>query len=120
MEQLAAEFEAERPRLRAIAVSGKERSALLPAVPTVAESGHPGFDATFFETLMAPTGLPAPVAERIQRDVRAALQTTAIRNRLAEMDLRVRANSSQDAQSRGREDFAKWGAIAQKTKLQLD
>ncbi|RTQ32980.1 tripartite tricarboxylate transporter substrate binding protein [Variovorax gossypii] len=107
-------------RLRAIAVSGKERSALLPAVPTVAESGHPGFDATFFETLMAPAGLPAPVVERIQRDVRTALQTTAIRSRLAEMDLRVEANSSQDALSRSREDFAKWGTIAQKTKLQLD
>ena len=36
------------------------------------------------------------------------------------MDLRVEANSSQDALSRSREDFAKWGTIAQKTKLQLD
>ncbi|MDP9606449.1 tripartite tricarboxylate transporter substrate-binding protein [Variovorax sp. NFACC27] len=103
-------------RLRAIAVSGKERSGLLPTVPTVAESGHPGFDATFFETLMAPSGLPAPTVDKIQRDVRTALQAPAVRARLAEMDLCVEANSPQDAQGRGREDFAKWGVIAQKTR----
>lgn len=107
-------------RLRALAVSGKERSVMLPAVPTVAESGHPGFDATFFETLMAPAGLPAPVMEKIQREVHAALLTPAIKARLAEMDLRVEGYSLQEAQRRSQEDFVKWGAIAQQTGLQLD
>ena len=107
-------------RLRAIAVSGKERSGLLPQVPTVAESGHPGFDATFFETLMAPSSLPASTVEKIQRDVRAALQAPAVKARLAEMDLRVEGYSMQEAQRRSQEDFAKWGAVAQRTQLQLD
>jgi tripartite-type tricarboxylate transporter receptor subunit TctC len=107
-------------RLRAIAVSGKERSVALPAVPTVAESGHAGFDATFFETLMAPAGLPERVVEKILRDVRAALQAPPIKARLAEMDLRVEANSTQQAQQRSREDFDRWGTIAQRTGLQLD
>lgn len=107
-------------RLRAIAVSGTERSVALPTGPTVAESGHAGFDATFFETLMAPVSLPDRVAEKIQRDVRAALQTPATKARLAEMDLRVEGNSPQEAQRRGQEDFTKWGTIAQRTGLQLD
>ncbi|SDJ75821.1 tripartite tricarboxylate transporter substrate binding protein [Variovorax sp. OV700] len=107
-------------RLRAIAVSGKERSGLLPEVPTVAESGHPGFDATFFETLMAPSSLPVATVEKIQRDVRAALQAPAVKARLAEMDLRVEGYSTQEAQRRSQEDFAKWGAVAQRTQLQLD
>lgn len=107
-------------RLRAIAVSGKERSVLLADVPTVAQSGHPGFDATFFETLMAPTSLPASTVDKIQRDVRAALQAPAMKARLAEMDLRVEANSAQEAQRRSQEDFAKWGGVAQRTQLQLD
>lgn len=107
-------------KVRAIAVSGKERSSLLPTAPTVAESGHPGFDATFFETLMAPIGLPAAVTDKIHRDVRAALLVPAMKARLAEMDLRVEANTPQDAQRRSQEDFAKWGAVAQRTGLQLD
>jgi tripartite-type tricarboxylate transporter receptor subunit TctC len=107
-------------RLRAIAVSGKERSGLLPEVPTIAQSGHPGFDATFFETLMAPSGLPAATVEKIQRDVRAALLAPAVKTRLAEMDLRVEGYSTQEAQRRSQEDFAKWGTVAQRTQLQLD
>ena len=107
-------------RLRAIAVSGKERSGLLPGVPTVAESGHPGFDATFFETLAAPSSLPAATVEKIQRDVRAALQAPAVKARLAEMDLRVEGYSTPEAQRRSQEDFAKWGTVAQRTQLQLD
>ena len=107
-------------RLTAIAVSGQERSVQLPAVPTVAESGYAGFDATFFETLMAPAGLPAALAEKIQRDVRAALTTPAMQARLAEMDLRVVAGTPQESEKRSREDFEKWASIARKTQLQLD
>jgi tripartite-type tricarboxylate transporter receptor subunit TctC len=107
-------------RLKAIAVSGKERSVLMPKVPTVAETGHPGFDATFFETLLAPSSLPAATVETIQRDVRAALDAPAIKARLTEMDLLVEGNTAQEAQRRSQEDFAKWGAVAQRAKLQLD
>lgn len=107
-------------RLQAVAVSSKARSVLLPAVPTVAESGYAGFDATFFETLMAPASLPASVVEQIQRDVRAALTTPAMTARLAEMDLRVEANTPQESERRGRDDFIKWGAVARQTQLQLD
>lgn len=107
-------------RLRAIAVSGKERSVLLPNVPTVAESGHPGFDATFFETLLAPSKMPAAIVEKIQRDVRSALDAPAIKARLAEMDLRMEGSTTQEAQRRSQEDFAKWGAVAQRAKLELD
>jgi len=107
-------------RLQAVAVSSKARSVLLPAVPTVAESGYSGFDATFFETLMAPASLPMSVVEQIQRDVRAALATPAMTARLAEMDLRVEVNTPREAELRGRDDFAKWGAVARQTQLQLD
>lgn len=107
-------------RLRAVAVSSKERSVLLPDVPTVAESGHPGFDATFFETLMAPASLPMAVVEKIQRDVHAALATPAMKARLAEMDLRVEASTPREAERRSREDFAKWGVVARQAKVQLD
>lgn len=89
-------------------------------MPTVAESGYAGFDATFFETLMAPASLPATVAEKIQREVRIALTAPAMKARLAEMDLRVEAGTPQESERRSREDFAKWGTVARQTQLQLD
>ncbi|KAF1045265.1 Bug family tripartite tricarboxylate transporter substrate binding protein [Xylophilus sp.] len=107
-------------RLRAIAVSGRERSVLLPAVPTVEEAGHAGFDATFFETLLAPARLPEPVAEKIQRDVRSALDAPRTRAALAEMDLRALGNTPADARRRSQADFDKWGAVARQVGLQLD
>lgn len=110
----------QRGCLRAIAVPGKERSGTLPAVPTVAGNGHAGFGATFIETLMAPAGLPDRVVEKVQRDVRVALQAPAIKARLAEMDLRVADNTPQDARRRSQEEFTRWGAIAQRTGLQSD
>ncbi|WP_440532691.1 Bug family tripartite tricarboxylate transporter substrate binding protein [Variovorax sp. YR566] len=107
-------------RLRAIAVSGKERSVVLTGVPTVAESGHPGFDATFFETLMAPAGLPAAVVDKIQHDVRLVLLAPSMKARLADMDLRVEASTPQQARQRSHEDSAKWEGVAQRTGLRLD
>lgn len=107
-------------RLTPIAVSGGARSVQLPQVPTVGESGHPGFDATFFETLMAPVGLPETAVAQIQHDVRTALQAPVVRARLADMDLRVEANTPEQAQRRSKEDFAKWGDVATRANLQLD
>ncbi|MNL87391.1 hypothetical protein D3C87_2165240 [compost metagenome] len=52
--------------------------------------------------------------------MRAALLAPAVKTRLAEMDLRVEGYSTQDAQRRSQEDFAKWGTVAQRTQLQLD
>ena len=54
-------------RLVALAVSGARRSALLPEVPTVAEAGYPGYDATFSLVLFAPRGTPEPIVRSMPR-----------------------------------------------------
>jgi tripartite-type tricarboxylate transporter receptor subunit TctC len=60
-------------KLKALGVSGKERSGLLPDVPTIAESGYPGFNATFAYALMAPAGTPDDIVRTLSREVLAAL-----------------------------------------------
>ncbi|KAF1023920.1 MAG: hypothetical protein GAK30_00287 [Paracidovorax wautersii] len=107
-------------RLQAIAVSGQARSVQMPTVPTVAESGYPGFDATFFETLLAPASMPAARVDQISRDVRAAIEAPDVKARLAEIDLRVEATTPQEARRRSEQDYAKWGAVAQRAQIQLD
>ena len=69
-------------RVRALAVTTARRDPALPEVPTIAESGVAGYEGVGFYGLMAPTGTPAPIIERLNRDVNAALGREAFRDRL--------------------------------------
>ncbi|MBL8385908.1 MAG: tripartite tricarboxylate transporter substrate binding protein [Burkholderiales bacterium] len=69
-------------KLRALAVTGRTRSAMLPNVPTVAESGLPGFENTGWFGFVAPAGTPAEVIDRVQRDTARILETTEMKARL--------------------------------------
>ena len=60
-------------RVRPIAVGTPKRSPSLPEVPTVAESGFPGFDASLWLSIMAPAGTPAPVVDRLHKEIVAAI-----------------------------------------------
>ena len=70
-------------KLVALAVSTAKRSSVLPNVPTVAESGVPGFDYSLWVGLFAPAGTPPAVVEKIAKDVRAAEQSTDVKERFA-------------------------------------
>ena len=65
---------AKSARVRALAVGTPKRSPSLPEVPTVAESGYPGFDASLWLAIMAPAGTPAPVIDRLHKEIVAAVQ----------------------------------------------
>jgi tripartite-type tricarboxylate transporter receptor subunit TctC len=62
-------------RVRALAVGTPKRSPSLPEVPTVAESGYPGFDASLWLAIMAPAGTPAPIIERLNKETIAAVSS---------------------------------------------
>jgi tripartite-type tricarboxylate transporter receptor subunit TctC len=70
-------------RLRVLAVSSAQRSGLLPATPTVAESGIPGFEYTFWNGLWAPAGTPAAVVQKISLDLARVVTAPDVRERLA-------------------------------------
>jgi tripartite-type tricarboxylate transporter receptor subunit TctC len=69
--------------LRMLAVTSAKRSALLADMPTIAESGVPGFDAVLRYGLVAPAGTPRPIIERLNTALRATLASEEVRNRLA-------------------------------------
>ena len=70
-------------KVRAIAVSTIKRSGTLPNVPTIAESGVPGFDFSLWFGIWAPTGVPQPVIAKIASSIRAADNDPAIKARLS-------------------------------------
>jgi tripartite-type tricarboxylate transporter receptor subunit TctC len=98
-------------RLVALAVSGAQRSALLPEVPTVAESGHPGFDATFSLVLYAPRGTPAPVVDAMSAALAGALGRPEVAERLQRGDQAVIADPPAATAERLAADSRKWGEV---------
>jgi tripartite-type tricarboxylate transporter receptor subunit TctC len=72
-------------KLRAIAVSSARRSGSLPDVPTVAESGVPGFEFTLWFGVWGPAGMPAEVVDKISKDINRALADPGVRERLAKL-----------------------------------
>jgi tripartite-type tricarboxylate transporter receptor subunit TctC len=68
--------------IRALAVTSAKHSTLLPQLPTLAESGLPGFDATLTYGLLAPAGTPKPIIMRLNKELRAALASEAVRKRI--------------------------------------
>ncbi len=72
-------------KLRALAVTGSQRSALLPDVPTVAESGFPGFEVSAWFAVFAPSKVPAPVVARLSGEIAAILKMPDIAQRLREL-----------------------------------
>ena len=68
--------------IRALAVTSAKHSTLMPDLPTLAESGLPGFDATLTYGLLAPAGTPRRIIERLNKELRAALATDEVRKRI--------------------------------------
>jgi tripartite-type tricarboxylate transporter receptor subunit TctC len=107
-------------RLVGLAVSGTKRSPSAPAVPTVAEAGVRGYDASFFEIVAAPRGTPQPVIDRLQAEIAKALQDADVKARLATADLEPVASRPAEAATQMRADNQKWRQVNDRVKLQLD
>lgn len=107
-------------KLVALAVSGARRSSLLPAVPTVAESGFSGFDATFSLVLYAPRGVPRERVATMHAAFTAALRQPAMIERLRLTDQEVVADTPEATGARLARDSRLWGEVARKIGLQLD
>jgi len=74
-------------RLRALAITGDTRSPLLPDVPTLAESGFPGFSAYVWSGLVAPKNTPQPIVDRLNRELRAAVNSPEVQAFIAKQSL---------------------------------
>ena len=107
-------------KLVALAVSGAKRSPLLPDVPTVAEAGYPGFDATFSLVLFAPRNTPAAIVRRMHDAMAVALRSPELVERLAQSDQSVVAGDAAETAARLAQDTQRWGEVARRIKLKLD
>jgi tripartite-type tricarboxylate transporter receptor subunit TctC len=107
-------------RVRLLAATSLQRMDGMKDLPTVAESGYPGFEALAWNGLFAPTGTPAEVVERINADVNAALKDPAVRDAFTKQGLIVGGGSPTQFASFIAAEAAKWGAIIKKNGIALD
>ena len=98
-------------KLRAIAVGGAKRSPAAPEIPTIAESGVPGFEVTDWQGLLAPAKTPAAVIERLNRETIRILNEREVKDRLAAAGLVVVTNTPTQFAEFIRAEIDKWGRV---------
>lgn len=103
--------QAKNGKVRALAVTSLKRSALAPDVPTVSESGLPGYDTTGWFGVVAPAGTPRPIAERLNSEMVKGVTAPDARERLGAMGGEVVASSIADFTAFMRADHAKWAKV---------
>jgi tripartite-type tricarboxylate transporter receptor subunit TctC len=97
--------------LRALAVTSTTRSGLLPDVPTIAESGLPGFDASLYYGLVAPAGTPRPIIDKLNRELRAALASNEVKKQLGLDGTEITPGTPEDYADFIDKDEKKWSQL---------
>ena len=98
-------------KVRAIATTGPKRAALLPDVPTVAESGYPGFEAMNWYAYLAPAKTPKDIVERLNRELVKALNDPAAVDLLNKQGLEPSPSSSAELARYMEREYETWGKV---------
>jgi len=98
-------------RLRALAVTSAKRTPLLPDVPTVAETGLPGYEVVLHYGLLAPAGTPRPIVDRLNRELRAVVDSEEVRKRLATEGADPLPSTPEEYAADIDQEETKWSAV---------
>src|ERR1041384_3643517 len=98
-------------KLRALAVASRERSSLMPELPTMAEAGFPGVVSQTDYALYAPAATPRDIVVLLNRETNAVLQLADLRAKLAAQGIEVTGGTSESLQAELAEEVAKWGRV---------
>lgn len=104
--------------VKALAVTSSRRFPGLPQVPTVAESGLPGFEASSWGGISVPAQTPDAIVDRLAREVQAAVSSPDFRGPLQDMGFVAAASSPDEMTERTNRDIVKWRAVIQKAGIQ--
>jgi tripartite-type tricarboxylate transporter receptor subunit TctC len=107
-------------KLRALAVTGEKRSPALPDVPTLAEAGVPGYSAYVWMGLLAPKATPAPILDKLRRDLLAVLATAEVKAYMEQHSLELIASTPAQFDAFFREERDRWAKIIAETGAQVD
>ncbi|ODA19296.1 LacI family transcriptional regulator, partial [Achromobacter xylosoxidans] len=107
-------------KLRALAVTSRERSAQLPEVPTVAETVAPGFEMGAWQGVVVPAGTPQPVIQKLNVEIRRALQSDEMQKQLKAQGAQALGSTPQAYGAYIQSEIQRWGAVIKEAGVKLD
>ncbi len=107
-------------KVRALAVTSAKPSPAYPGVPTLSEAGVPGYEMVTWFALMAPHGTPAPIVERMHKELQAALQAKDVEAKFADQGVTAGDMTPQQVDSFVRSDTAKWAKIVKESGAKVE
>jgi tripartite-type tricarboxylate transporter receptor subunit TctC len=107
-------------KLRAVALASLERSALLPEIPTVAESGLPGFEVRSWHGVFVPTATPRDIVNRLSAEIVRAVRAADVRSRLNAQGVELVDSSPEEFAEFVRKELAKWAKVVRQSGARSD
>ena len=102
-------------RMRALAVTTGKRSSVLPDLPTLAETVAPGMEMSAWQGILAPAGTPAAIVQRLNTEVRSALEHPEVRAKLAAQGTEILGSTPDEYAALIRSELARWSRVVQET-----
>jgi tripartite-type tricarboxylate transporter receptor subunit TctC len=107
-------------RVRALGVTTAKRSRFLPDLPTIAEAGVPGFEASTWHGVLVPAGTPIAIVERLNAEINRMLQLADSRERLASMGAEIVGGTPKEFADHIQREIPKWARVVKAANVQLD
>jgi tripartite-type tricarboxylate transporter receptor subunit TctC len=107
-------------KLRALGVSTSKRAAQLPDVPTIAEAGVPGYEASVWFGLVAPSGTPHTIIDKTYRDIASVLAMAEVRQVLAGLGAEPLGTTPQETARRMKSESQQWAQLVTRAKIKFD
>jgi tripartite-type tricarboxylate transporter receptor subunit TctC len=107
-------------RVRALAVTSAKRTAALPDVPTVAEAGVPGYEATTWTGIVGPVGLPKPIVARLNAELVKVVASPTFREKAAAIGSEAVSSTPEQFGAFIRSEHAKWGEVIRRSGARID
>jgi tripartite-type tricarboxylate transporter receptor subunit TctC len=107
-------------KLRALAVTTSQRSQAAPDLPTVAEAGVPGYEASTWYCLLLPAGTPHDIVARLNAEMVKVLRHADVKNRLTGLGYEITTTTPEQLAAHIRSEIAKWGKVVKATGIHVD
>lgn len=107
-------------RVRALGISSSQRSPLVPELPTIAESGLPGFEAIIWQGVLAPAGTPAATVERLNREIASALASAELKKQFLAAGVVPMPSAPSEFQGYIKFEIAKWAQVVKASGAKVD
>ena len=107
-------------RVRGLAVTGAARSAALPELPTIAEAGVPGYEATTWTGIVAPVGVPKSIVAKLNAEINKAIATQSLREKFAQIGSESAGGTPEQFGALIRTESAKWAEVVKRSGAKVD